>query len=146
VLTCTLTAPDVEPAVVGFEVTVTVQLAPAANDPMEQLFVCAKGPLTVIDVSVIAAPESLVSVAVCDALVLPIVVAANVREPGENNRDPVVPVPVSVAVCGLLAALSLNVIVSFFAPGDVGLNSSETVQEVPPASVDGEAGQLFAEM
>lgn len=123
-----------------------MQLAPAANDPMEQLLVCAKGPLIVIDVRVIAAPESLVSVAVCDALVPPIVVAANVRVPGENNKDPAVPVPVSVAVCGLLAASSLNVIVSLFAPGDVGLNSSETVQDVPPASEAGEAGQVFAEM
>ena len=131
------------PTAVGFDVTVNVQLAPAPNEA-GQLFVCVNAPLTEIVPSVTAAPDSFVSVAVCAALLVPVVTAANVRDPGVNNRDPWVPVPVSVAVCGLLAPLSANEIDSFFAPVDVGRNSTETVHEAPPANGVSGAGQVFA--
>ena len=55
------------------------------------------------------------------------------------------PVPVSIAVCVLLAALSVKVSASLFAPVDAGLKTTETVHEAPPASCDGEVGQLFAD-
>lgn len=93
-----------------------------------------------------AEPDSLVSVAVCDAPVWPSVTDANVSDPGANISAPIVPVAVRVAVCGLFAALSLNEIVSLFAPADAGLKITETVQEDPAASADGDAGQLFAEI
>lgn len=144
-LTFTFTEPLFAPTAVGFDVTVTVQLAPAANVPfvpVGQLFVSPNGPLTVIDESVIAAPDLLASVAVCDALVLPIVVAAKVRESGVNSREPTVPVPESTAVCGLLAASSVNVSGSLFAPLEVGLKMSETVHDAPAATCPPEVGQL----
>jgi hypothetical protein len=94
--------------------------------------------------SMISAPELFDSVAVCGALVFPIIVAPKVKEPGENIGVPVTALPVSVVCCGLLAALSLNAIASFFEPLDTGLKTTETVHDAPDASEEVEDGQLFA--
>jgi hypothetical protein len=145
-LSFTLIEPLYAPTVVGFDATVNVQLAPAASAPVGQLFVCAKAPLTVIDDRVTLDVDPFVSVDVCDALVLYCAVAGKVRAPGEKISVPAVPVPVSVAVCGLLAALSVNVSGSLFAPVAVGRNSSETVQDPLAASFDGVIGHVFAEI
>jgi hypothetical protein len=121
-----------------------VQLAFAAKLPMGQLLVSVNPLLAVIDDRVMAAPDWFVSVAVCDALVLPTMVAPKLREPGVNISAPAVALPVSVAVCGLLAALSLNEIVSLFEPLETGLKITETVHDAPAANDDEEDGQLFA--
>lgn len=145
-LSFTLIDPVYAPTAVGFDDTVNVQLAPDASEPVGQLFVCANAPLSVVDDSVTADFDPFVSVAVCDALVLYSGVDGKVSDPGENISVPAVPVPLSVAICGLFAALSVNVSGSLFAPVVVGRNCTETVQEAPPASFDGVIGQVFAEM
>jgi len=60
------------PVAVGLNVTLIVQLAPAASDP-PQLLLSAKSPLAVIPVIVNAAFPVLLSVAVCAALLALIV-------------------------------------------------------------------------
>lgn len=142
----TFTLPLYGPMVVGFAATVTVQVAPGANDPIGQLLVWVNAPLMVIEDNVTAAADILVNVEVCVALVLYCAVAAKFNEPGENSSVPAVPVPLSTAVCGLFAALSLNVSGSLFLPVEVGRKITETVQEAFAATCVGVAGQVLAEI
>src|SRR5229473_7342641 len=58
------------PAVVGVNVTLKVQLAPAAR-LVPQLFVCAKSPLTAIELIDAGAFPVLCTVTACAALVVP---------------------------------------------------------------------------
>jgi hypothetical protein len=125
---------------------VTVQLAFEARLPIGQLFVSVKAPLTVIEESVTAEAELFVRVAGCVALVLYSAVAGKASEPGENCSVPAVPVPLSTAFCGLLAAVSVNVSGSLFAPVDVGLKITEAVHDAPAATCVGAVGQVLAEM
>ena len=52
------------------------------------------------------------------------------------------PVPVSVAVCGLLDALSTTLSTPVAAPAPDGVNTTEIVQLVFDASVLGDSGQV----
>ena len=143
VLSATFTDPAKLPLTVGFEVTVKVQLAPAATE-LGQLFVCAKWPLTVIPVRPSADEVSFVNVAVCDGLTVPGATAAKVSEVGENSPDPTTPVPVKGTDCGLLAASSVTITASLFAPVDCGRNATVIVQFPPAATLVGAVGQVVA--
>jgi hypothetical protein len=62
------------------------------------------------------------TVTVCPALVVPSAWLPNVNEVGAIPIATATPVPVSVTVCGLPVALSVNVIVPVRAPAAVGVN------------------------
>jgi hypothetical protein len=143
VLSMTFTDPEVFPLAVGFDVTVKVQFAPTPSE-LAQLFVCAKLPVTLIVVRPRAAEVSFVNVAVCDGLTVPAGTAAKVREVGENSPDPTTPVPVRGTDCGLLAASSVKITASLFAPVDCGRNATVTVQFPPAATLVGAVGHVVA--
>src|SRR5438552_7431833 len=69
------------PPAVGVNVTLTVQLAPAAR-LLPQLLLCEKSPLAVMDLNVTAPAVSLVAVTVWAALLVPTFCEANVRRVG----------------------------------------------------------------
>src|ERR1700730_772563 len=81
------------PAAVGVNVTLKVQLAPAAR-LVPQLFVCAKSPLTAIELIDADAFPVLCTVTVCAALVVPTLWLGNVRLDGVTDKgaeDPLLP-------------------------------------------------------
>ena len=94
------------------------------------LLATAKSPVAVIVPIVKDALRLFVNVIVCAAAVMPMVVLANVRLAGETVTG-VTPVPESVTVCGLFAALSVNVNVPPTAPKAIGVNETPTVQVAP---------------
>jgi hypothetical protein len=83
-----------------------------------------------------AAPPVLVSVIVCGALVDNTFWEAKVKLEGEIEAvgPPVVPVPVSVTVCGLPLALSLTEIDAVRTPAAVGVKTALMVQFPPLAT------------
>ena len=91
------------------------------------LLATAKSPVAVMAPTVSAAFSPFVNVMVCAAAVTPIVVLAKVRLADETVTG-VTPVPERVTVCGLFAALSVNVNVPPTAPKAVGVNETPTVQ------------------
>lgn len=92
---------------VGVNVTLILQLAPAAR-PAPQLFICAKSPVRVIPVIVRGAPPVLLRVTTWAALVVPAVWLGKLTLVGERATAGASPVPVRVIVCGLPAALSAS--------------------------------------
>ena len=76
----------------------------------------------------------LASVDVKGALVVPIVVVGKVNFVGVTET-PVIPLPLSVIVCGLLVALSVIVTTPVAAPATVGLKVTEIVQFLPALTV-----------
>ena len=85
----------------------------------------------------------LVSVTVCERLTVPTATLPKVSDGGESFRTmlPVpLPVPLSPSLCGLPGALSAVVTALDFAPGEVGVKITLSVQEAPAAKV---AGQLL---
>jgi hypothetical protein len=70
------------------------------------------------------------------ALVVPTVWLLKFRLEGERVAErPEIPLPLSFTVCGLLAALSVNVRVPVLAPAAVGVKVTLTVQLIPPATL-----------
>ena len=134
------------PAVSGLEVTVNVQLAFDASvlGLIGQLLLCANAPMTFTPLIVMEVDNSLVNVAVWEALVVPAGTLANDREVGENSIGPMMAGPLKGTDCGLPEPSSLNVIDSVLVPCESGRNCTETVQEAPPARVDGAVGQVVA--
>src|SRR5690242_11434717 len=102
-------APVCSPAVVGVNVTLIVQLAPAATE-MPQLFVCANCPLETILVMLSDAVPVFLSVTDFAALVV------FTRWPPKDRLDVdklttgAEPVPERLTLCGLPAASSVTVI------------------------------------
>src|SRR5437016_14500472 len=82
-LSVIVTAPVRMPVAVGVNVTLMVQLAPAATD-VPQVLVCMKSPLATMLVTLSAAFPVLFSVTDCAALVVPTSWFANVRLVGER--------------------------------------------------------------
>jgi uncharacterized protein YaaW (UPF0174 family) len=125
------------PAAVGLKVTVTVHEALAAsvapqvlvweNDeafaPLKETLEMVVGPVPVFR-----------SVAVCAAEEEPVLVVVKTRVAGERLTAGTVPVPLSVMVCGELAALSATLSVAVSAPEAAGLKVMVTVQEALAAS------------
>src|SRR5262245_30025911 len=72
-------------------------------------------------------------------LVMPTVWLLKSRLEGERVAEsPEIPFPLSVTVCGLLAAVSVNVMVPVLAPAAVGVKVTFTVQLVPAARLLGQ--------
>jgi hypothetical protein len=123
--------PDAVPAAVGVKVIATVQDPDAATGLEVEHVVpdaaIAKGPVTPIAVKVRLALPVLVSVTVCEGLVVP---TGSEGKVGGADKLTVVPVPVplKLTVCGLFAALSLIESVAVRLPVAEGVNVTLTVQ------------------
>ena len=124
------------PAAVGVKVTLIVQLLPAAK-PAGQLLVAAKSPEAAMLVMSKAALPTLLSVTVCTALVVPTGrEVAKVKLRGAKvTLGLVMPLPLSVIVCGLLPALSVRVMEPTALPVVVGVKVTLMVQ-IPPVATD----------
>jgi len=126
----------------GVNVTEMVQFALAAS-VVPQLLVWEKSlgfaPAIEMPVIVNAAFPGFDSVIVCAAVVVPVVLV-KVSAVGARTACAAVPVPVSVAVCGELVALSATEMLAERAPALPGVNVTEIVQLAPAAS---ELPQLF---
>jgi hypothetical protein len=122
------------PAPLGWNVTLTVQEAPAAIEEPQPL-VWPKSPPAAIDDTVAAALPELVRVTVWAALVAPTVVEPKVSDEGEAARvaeePPPDPVPVKETVAGLLAALLTTVRLPVLVPAAFGWKVTLTTQEDP---------------
>ena len=118
------------PVAVGVNVTLTVQLAPAAS-VLEQVLVCAKSPVAVPMESVVDTTPVFFTVMGWLALVVPTVCEVNVKLDGVVVTVTPVPVPDSVTVCGELVAESVIEILPGSDPPTVGVNDTVTVQLVP---------------
>jgi hypothetical protein len=119
-----------EPVAAGVKVTLTVQLAPPARlDP--QVFVCPNSvgsvPLKVKAVTGMAAVPPFVTVTVLAVLGVPTTVELNVMDLGELVRA-AVSVPVSVAVVGVITALSAIEMDAVRLPLPCGVNVTVMVQ------------------
>ena len=115
--------------VVGVNVTVMVQLAPAATvEP--QLLVWAKSPLLVMLVMLRVRKPVFVSVTVCAALVDLTSCVPKARLVADRvTAGPVpTPTPVRERVCGLLGASSVMLTFAVRVPVVEGVNFTETVQ------------------
>jgi hypothetical protein len=125
----TLSVPLRAPVAVGANLTLKVQLLDAARvEP--HVLVCVKSPATataLIDTPIV---ELFVSVTVCAALTLPTTVSLKFNLPGEAARL-TTPFPLSDAVCGLFAALSVMVRIPDREPIAVGVNRTSTSHDRP---------------
>jgi len=117
----------------GLKVTLIEQLVPAASD-VPQLLVSEKSPglapPMVMPPMVRAAFPVLESVAVCEALLVPLI-ALKLREAGVSEAmgaSGAVPVPLSVTPCGDPVALSVMETEAVSLPGEVGANCTAMVQ------------------
>ena len=137
------------PVAAGVKLTVIVQLAAAASD-VPQVFVSAKSPALVPEIStleIVSGPVPvLVRFALCVAAVLATTVVPKVSPScGSKSATPRsgAPVPLSVAVCGEFVALSTTAIDPVSAPVANGVKFTENVQLAPAASVTGTVPQVF---
>src|SRR5208283_2442533 len=126
------------PAAEGVNVTLSVQLPPAASE-LPQVVVSAKSPglapVNAIPLRDRAAFPVLFSVTVCAALVVPRFWPLKVRLVGVTPANGALPVPVRLTVWGLLVPLSVMVNEAVRVPGAVGANVTLRVQ-VPPAATE----------
>src|SRR5512146_122532 len=115
-----------------------VQLAPAASE-VPQLLLCEKSPalapVIAIPLMVAVVVKVLLSEALWPGLELPTTWLLKVMLDGKRFRPEVFPVPVRLAVCGLVAALSLTVRVPFRVPPSVGVKVTLMERVVPAASM-----------
>lgn len=120
-----------------------MQFVPAANDAV-QVLVEAKSPVFAPDSEMLlivnAALPVLLRVTDCGALVDPRFCPLKEMVEALKLATGLVPVPVSVTVCGLPEALSLIVTEAVRLPGAMGANATLMVQ-LPPAAT--EAPQVF---
>jgi hypothetical protein len=126
--------------VYGVNVTVIVQLAPAAK-LLGQLFVWRKS-TELVSMSEMLTKELpvLESVTVCGVLVKPTPSGPNVRLLGETVTTGWTPVPVRLTVCGLPLALSVMASDALREPAAVGVNVTLMPQAAPIATL---LAQLF---
>jgi len=135
-LSLTLTEALREPVLMGLNVTVMLQLAPAATWPT-QVLVWAKSPgsrpanLTPLTVSEVA--PVFVSWICFGELFVPTFEEPNVRLAGESVTT--VPAPASSIICGLLDALSATEIVPDLVPLLFGEKVALIVQFAPAATL-----------
>lgn len=151
-LSVTLTAALRVAATAGVNVTLIVQLAPAARvfEPVGQVFVCAKlaefAPVIVMPLMLSAALPLLVRVMLFAGLVLPTLTLPKLRLVGLSVTAGAVgfcPVPLKAMACGLLAALSAMLTLAVREPVADGVNVTLMVQVPPGASVAGPIGQVL---
>lgn len=131
-----VTLADREPVAVGVNVTLTVQLAPAAT-LVPQVFVCAKSPgfVPVIEIPLIVSLfPRLVSVKLCVLLVVPTLRLTKVSELRESDTA-VFPVPFSLTVWLPVLASSAMVKVALIEPVVEGVNVTVNVHKSPTPRV-----------
>jgi len=134
-----VTAAVREPAAVGVNVTVKVQLPLLAATELPQLFNSVKSPMfapvTLIPVMLSAAVPMLVSVTDCEPLVVFTCWLGNVKLEADKLTagagEPEVPVPVSGTTCGLSGELSVKISDPVRTPGAVGVNVTQISQLKP---------------
>jgi hypothetical protein len=126
----------------GVKVMFTVQLAPGASPmpPIGQLLFCAKSPALpppmVMPEKIRFDPPELVIVTSSGLLVTPTLVAGNVSDAGFGViAGAVIPVPVSVTICGLVASESVIVSFPVMTPTVVGTKATLMRQLRPAARV-----------
>lgn len=142
-------------AVVGLNVVLIVQLAPAAsvagkgrNPPAEQVLVCAKRfgfvPPIAMLVIVSGTVDVFVTVTTCGGLVVLIAWFAKLTDAGETVYVGRITVPVSGMVCETAGAATLTVSVWFLVVGviEVGRNVTFT-EHVAPTAIGVPITQLF---
>ena len=136
-LSATVTEALSPPAEAGVNVTVIVQLAPAASE-VPQLLLSPKllelAPVTEILVMVRAAVPGLDRVVDCVVAEVPTNVLVNVMVLEVNVACGAVPVPVRAAVCGEPVALSTTEIEALRLPAEAGVNVIVIVQLAPATS------------
>ncbi len=132
----TVAAPLIAPVTLGVNVTLKVHLAPAASvaphffDPEGASL---KSPLATMLKMVRVAPESLVSVTVLAALVVPTAWAANERLVGDRVAGSA-PVPLTSMICGLPAPEVAMATAPFVEPVLLGVNVTASVHFADAAS------------
>lgn len=127
-----VTEPVRFPAAVGVNITLIVQVAPAARlEP--QVFVWAKSPVTAILVNVSAAVLPLVSVTVCAAEVVPLNWSGKLKLVEERLTAGAEVMPVKPTMCGLPAALSVMMMDPVRLPVAVGVKLT-LMTHAPPAT------------
>jgi hypothetical protein len=132
-----VSVPVAAPVAVGVNVTPTEQLAPAPMPVPHVLVAIAKAPVIPMLVKLRDVVWRLVRVTVIGAAVAPTVTAPKFRVLAERVTGEMVlpPFPLRLTVCGLLAALSVNVSVPVVAPVAVGVNVTPTEQLAPAATL-----------
>jgi hypothetical protein len=139
-LSVIVTDAEREPVAEGLNVTLIVQIEPAAT-PLPQVSVCVKSPLfapvTAMDVIERGALPPFVRVIAWAALEVPTTWLLNVSEVGDSVADvvPAAPVPVRLTVCGELAALSVMVTEALRVPDAAGVKVTSIVQLLPAATL-----------
>jgi hypothetical protein len=139
-------------AAVGLKVMEIVQLAPAATEPA-QLSLSVKTPALMplgAMLGIVRVPlPPLLSVSVCAAEVLPVLVPLNVRPVPESvacGTVAVAPVPVRMRVRLGDEVLSVAVMVSVTKPTACGMKLKTSVQLAPGASETVVEAQVLAEV
>jgi hypothetical protein len=136
-LSATATEALSPPAEAGVNVTVIVQVAPAASE-VPQVLVSPKllvfVPVTEMPVIVSAAVPGLDRVVDCVVAEVPTNVLGNVRVLEVKVACGAVPVPVRAAVCGEPVALSATDIEALRLPAEAGVKVTVMVQLAPAAS------------
>jgi hypothetical protein len=137
------------PVALGLNVTLRVQVAPAASvsGASGQSLLWAKSaafvPETPIPVIVSGAEPEFLSVDVCEPLVVPISCPPKARLVGVSVTAGAWPEPLSAMFCGLPDASSVTATLAARLPPAPGVNVAEIVQDPPAASVEGAIGQSF---
>ncbi len=128
-LSVNVIAPVRVPVAVGLNVIENTHGAPSSGIFVHCASVApAKSPLVVMLLKINANAPLFDTVTVCAALVVPTVWPLNVNEVGEIPITAATPTPVSVTICGLPVALSVNVTVPLRFPVAVGVNVMWNVQ------------------
>ncbi len=122
------------PVAVGRNVTLTVQLVPAASE-LPQLFDWAKSPDAAIEVMLNAALPVLLSVTLWALLLVPTFWVPKLSDVGLTLAAGAVPVPLNETLCGLPAASSVIVTEPMRVPVAVGVKLTLMVQ-LAPAAID----------
>ena len=135
------------PVARGVKNTLTVQLLPGAK-LVPQCGSLSKSRQFVPEVAnpkgsrkLAATVPLLVSVTVCEALVVPTATLPKLSEAGESFKTMLrvpLPVPLSGSWCGVPVALSTMVTLLDFVPGDVGVKITHSVQEAPEPKLVGQ--------
>lgn len=120
-------APVAAPETVGVNVTPTVQVAPAATLVPQVLLEMPKGPLVAMPENVSDPLWLLVNVMDLAELVEPTAVVLKLRDEADSVTG-ALPVPLRLAVCGLVTAPSVKVSAPVAAPSAVGVKVTPTLQ------------------
>jgi hypothetical protein len=134
-LLSTFSAPVLDPANAGLNVTLIEQVPPATSEA-PQPFDCAKSPVAEMPAIASVPAPVLVSVTTCADDVVPTSRDANVRVEGESDTPGASPTPVPerLTACGLPDALLVTVIAPVLVPPALGLNVTLIEQERPAAT------------